>query len=126
MTSNYNDWRRSNSSAYKNTIHFVFIAKYRRDVFTNEILLLIKRSMTDTCENLKSELLEFNGEKDHVHLLASVHPSCSIATIAGQLKGRSSYMTRRFHAAHLNNFLWGGGLWSSSYCSVSTGVRLSM
>ena len=51
--------------------HLVFVTKYRRNVFNNEILLELKKIFSDVCKEFDAELKEFNGESDHVHLLVN-------------------------------------------------------
>ena len=75
----------------------------------------------ETCQQLKAELLEFNGEDDHVHLLISCSPTLAIATLVGKLKGKSSYFLRKEYKAALSKKLWGEHLWSPSYCVISSG-----
>ncbi|KAB8027117.1 transposase, partial [Fluviispira multicolorata] len=42
------------------------VTKYRRGVFTKEILERTKIIFKETCEQIDCELIEFNGEDDHV------------------------------------------------------------
>ena len=67
------------------------------------------------------ELLEFNGEDDHVHILITVPPKLSIAFLVGKLKDRSSYFIRQEFWNQLKHKLWGDHLWSPSYCCVTCG-----
>ena len=48
--------------------HLVFATKYRRPVFTDAMLTYSERIMGGACAELDVELVEFNGEADHVHL----------------------------------------------------------
>lgn len=75
----------------------------------------------ETCFQMDSELLEFNGEHDHVHLMISSPPKISIAALVGKLKGKSSYFLRREYWPQLKQKLWGKHLWSPSYCVVTCG-----
>ncbi|MFE2533787.1 transposase [Streptomyces sp. NPDC059371] len=45
----------------------VFAPKYRRGPFTDEILRRCE-VMRDVCSDFGADLLEFNSERDHVHL----------------------------------------------------------
>lgn len=115
------DWRKGRSVVYKNTVHLVFVTKYRRAVFTNEILLALESIFRETCEQMGSELIECNGEDDHVHLIVSVHPRHSLSNFVGKLKGKSAYILRREFHNEISPWLWGNHFWSPSYCAVSTG-----
>jgi len=114
-------WRTGRSCVFKNHVHLVFVTKYRRDVFTAAMLMRIKELMIETCHGLDSELLEFNGEDDHVHLLVSASPKYSISILVGRLKGKSAYFLRLEFWDELKTKLWGNHLWSPSYCVISCG-----
>lgn len=57
---------------YRINFHIVFVTKYRKKVITLEILKDLEEIFSRLCVNAKSELVEFNGEVDHVHLLVPV------------------------------------------------------
>lgn len=115
------EWRTGRSCVFKNFIHLVFVTKYRRDVFTSEMLEDLKTVYAETCLQLDGELLEFGGEEDHVHLMVSCPPKISVSNFVGKLKGKSSYVLRKKYLPELKKKLWGGHLWSPSYCVVSCG-----
>ena len=115
------EWRTGRSCIFNNNVHLVFVTKYRRDVFTLEMLDRIKELMLETCRQMDVELIEFGGEDDHVHLLATVPPKLAIANLVGKLKGKSAYFLRKEYTKQLRKKLWGDHLWSPSYCVVSCG-----
>lgn len=53
--------------------------------------------MRTVCADLNAELVEFNGETDHVHLLIEYPPTLAIPILAQRLKGRTPYPVRREH-----------------------------
>lgn len=114
-------WRTGRSCVYKNYVHLVFVTKYRRDVFTLEMLNKLKEIFEETCKQMDCELLEFGGEDDHVHMMVAVHPKVALANLVGKLKGKSSYVLRREYWGRIKKKLWGKSFWSPSYCAVSCG-----
>jgi len=48
--------------------NLVFVTKYRRDVFTKEILDDLCGTFTSVCADFEAERVEFDGESDHVLL----------------------------------------------------------
>lgn len=114
-------WRTGRSCVFKNFIHLVFVTKYRRDVFTKEMLDDMKIIFNETCKQMDGDLIEFGGEDDHVHLLISYPPKTALSNIVGKLKGKSSYILRNKYWNTLKTKLWGDHLWSPSYCAVSCG-----
>ena len=54
---------------YNLHVHLVFVVKYRKKIFTAEILKDLKIIFETICLELDADLIEFDGEQDHVHLL---------------------------------------------------------
>ena len=102
-------------------VHLVFITKYRRGVFTKSILDELKNIFTSVCADFEAELIEMNGECDHVHLLVNYPPKVSISSLVNSLKGVSSRMIRRKNYSSIQKKLWGDALWSPSYFAGSCG-----
>lgn len=44
------------------------------------------------CEYKQVEILEAEACKDHIHMVVSILPKCSVSQIMGYLKGKSSLM----------------------------------
>ena len=58
-------YRRARHSVSALHAHLVFVTKYRRPVFTDEMLTFAEHTMRTVCSDLDVELVEFNGETDH-------------------------------------------------------------
>lgn len=101
--------------------HLVFVTKYRRFCFTKRVLAHLKTIMADVCSKSDAELIEFNGEGDHVHLLIEYPPKLSISKLVNSLKGVSSRYIRKANYPEVENKLWGTKLWSASYFAGSCG-----
>jgi putative transposase len=99
----------------------VFVTKYRRGVFTNEVLEDLRTVFASVCADFEAEPVEFDGEDDHVHLLVNYPPKVSISAMVNSLKGVSSRMIRRKNYPTIQKKLWGGALWSPSYFAGSCG-----
>jgi putative transposase len=76
-------------------VHLVFVTKYRRDVFTKPILEELRRIFQNVCKDFSAELAEFEGERDHVHLLVNYPPKVSVSKLVNSLKGVSSRLVRK-------------------------------
>ena len=118
---NNNDIRRGRHCVFNMHVHLVFVTKYRREVFTKAILEELRILFTKTCIDLEAELIEFDGEDDHVHLLVNYPPKLAISNLVNALKGVSSRMIRKAKFPSILNKLWGGALWSPSYFAASCG-----
>ena len=66
-------------------------------------------------------MIEFEGEKDHVHLLLNYAPKTPISHLVNSLKGVSSRLIRKKNYATIKRHLWGNALWSPSYFAGSCG-----
>ncbi len=75
---------------------------------------------TQVCEKFESDLIEFDGEHDHVHLLVNYPPKVAISKLVNSLKGVSSRMLRKQFVS-IHRFYWKGVLWSPSYFAGSCG-----
>jgi putative transposase len=95
----------------------VCVTKYRNPVFNDDGLRLIEESFRTVAAKMNFQILEFNGEADHVHALIEYPPKLSISQIANALKGVSS---RRYGQAG-NKKPHKEALWSPSYFAVSVG-----
>src|SRR6266404_654573 len=96
-------------------VHLVFVTKYRRGVFTKEILDDLREVLRSVCADFEAELVEFDGEDDHVHLLVNYPPKVSVSVLANSLKGVSSRMIRKKNYPAIRRKIWGAALWSPSY-----------
>lgn len=102
-------------------IHLVFATKYRRYVFTKQILDALKIIFPSVCNDFEADLVEFDGEKYHVHLLITYPPKVSISRSVNSLKGVSSRLIRKKKYPSILSLLWGDALWAPSYFAASCG-----
>jgi putative transposase len=113
--------RRARHSVSLLHAHLVFVTKYRRKVFTDAMLTYCETTMREVCDDLGAELVEFNGEANHVHLLVAYPPTLAISTLVQRLKGRTAYAVRREYTGVCVRARMRGHLWSPSYFAVSCG-----
>ena len=116
-----NDIRRGRHCVFQMHVHLVFVTKYRRGVFTKAILADLHSVFSNVCDNFEAELVEFDGEDDHVHLLVNYPAKVAVSHLVNSLKGVSSRMIRQKKYPSITRKLWGGALWSPSYFAGSCG-----
>lgn len=102
-------------------VHLVFVTKYRRGVFTQAVLDDLRSIFASVCADFEAELIEFNGEDDHVHLRVNYPPKVAVSALVNSLKGVSSRMIRKKDCPTISKKLWGDALWSPSYFAGSCG-----
>ena len=118
--SNSQEIRTGRHCVFNMHVHLVFVAKYRRDVFTKAMLETMHEVFKRVCLDFEAGLIEFDGEHDHVHLLVNYPPKVAISSLVNSLKGASSRILRTKHP-EIKNKLWGNALWSPSYFAASCG-----
>lgn len=101
-------------------VHLVFVTKYRRRVLTKAMLDAMKPMMGKVCKDFDSELVEMDGEDDHVHLLVNYPPQIAIPNLVNSLKGVSSRLIKPKFPG-LASRCYKGRLWSPSYFAGSCG-----
>jgi REP element-mobilizing transposase RayT len=67
-----------------------FVAKYRRKVFDGDAIQRLKVMFEKVCTDFEAQLVEINGEAEHVHLLIHHPPKHSVSSMVNSLKGVSS------------------------------------
>ncbi len=103
----------SGGTVYELSIHLVLVTKYRRKVINANILKRLEEIFTDTCAKWECNLLEFNGEADHVHLLIEINPKVQISAFANNLKTVSSRYIRKEFPAHCSRFYHKAVFWKA-------------
>src|SRR5271156_598513 len=102
-------------------VHLVFVTKYRKLVFTKGVLQELKEIFQNVCSDFGATLVEFDGERDHVHLLVNYPPKVAVSKLVNSLKGVSSHLIRKRNYPSIRGKLWGKALWSPSYFAGSCG-----
>src|ERR1700756_1047072 len=113
-------YRRGRHCVSRLHVHLVFVTKYRRNVFTKDILNDMRGIFDSICHDFEASLAEMDGEDDHVHLRVDFPPKVAVSKLVNSLKGVSSRRLRRLHPV-LRKRYWKGVLWSPSYFAASCG-----
>jgi hypothetical protein len=66
--------------------HLVLTTKYRHKVFTDAMLTRLEAIFKALMEKWEGRLVEFNGERDHVHLLLQYTPQTETSKLINNLK----------------------------------------
>lgn len=115
------DYLKKRHSVSKLLVHLVFTTRFRRKLFTDAMMEQLRDAFGSACSKLECQLVEMDGEADHVHLLVLYPPKLAISVIVNNLKAVSSRMLRL-----QNPQLTGRGknvaLWSRSYFACTAGL----
>ncbi len=79
---------------------------------------MIEKSFIEVAKKMNFQILEFNGEFDHIHTLVEFPHSLSVSQMFNTLKGVSS---RRYGQAGYPKPYGKDALWSPSYFASSVG-----
>jgi putative transposase len=101
--------------------HLVFVTKYRHRVFSDTHLRRTEEVMRAVCADFETELVEFNGESNHVHLLVNFPPKVALSRLVNSLKGVSSRRLRQEFPELVRHYWRARHLWSGSYFAGSVG-----
>jgi putative transposase len=116
-----NDFVSKNRSVSDLKVHLVLTSKYRRKVFTGEMLNRMHDIFLDLLVKWDCKLIEFNGEEDHIHLLFQYHPDIALNRLVNNLKSVSSRRLRQEFESRVNEFYYKDVLWTGSYFVASCG-----
>ena len=109
-------------STYNLTAHLVFVTKYRKKILSNQLLTELEQVFSSILEARKGELIEFNGESDHVHLIVSYLPQIAVSNLVVNLKATSSKYMWNHHQDYLSTTYYKKRvLWTGSYFVSSCG-----
>ena len=117
-----NDFISSGRAVSDLKAHLVLITKYRRDVFTEEMLQRLNEIFYELCEKWDCKVVEFNGEANHVHLLFQYYPQMELPKFVSNLKAVSSRRVRA-EFTDITKHIYGNKavLWNESYFIASCG-----
>jgi putative transposase len=119
MSSNY---KKGFRGVYRLTAHIVFVTKYRKKAINQEILTRLEQIFSETLLKWRSELLEFNGESDHVHLLVDYRPDVEMSKLIANLKTVSSRLIRQEYPELSQQYFYGlPYFWTGAYFVASCG-----
>jgi putative transposase len=113
--------KRGFRNVYDLNIHLVLVTKYRKKVITKPMLNRLSEIFETTCGKWRCEVVEFNGEPDHVHLLINFPPDVQVSKLVNNLKTVSSRLIRKDFSAQLEQVYHKPVFWSGAYFVASCG-----
>jgi putative transposase len=101
--------------------HLVLTTKYRRKVFTGEMINRLDEILKELLKKWDCEVVDFNGESDHVHLLFRYTPQTELPKFINNVKTVTSRYLRKEYSDRINQFYKKDVLWNGSYFIASCG-----
>ena len=90
----YKEYKTDGTYVYSCQYHVIFTTKYRRKVWSQEIVDIIKQLIIDKQLEYNYKVLDMEVMNDHVHLLIDVDPKKGIYPIVCKIKGYTSKALR--------------------------------
>lgn len=100
---------------YSIQYHIVWCVKYRHKVLTPKIEKRLYEILNKIAADNSFQILECNGDLDHIHLLINCSPHHYIPDMIKALKGVSARLLMKEYEEELKKKLWGGHIWNPSY-----------
>jgi putative transposase len=100
--------------AYEIHYHAVFPVKYRKALLSEEIVHKIKQIAKALEERYGLELEQIGCDRDHIHLLVSLHPKYAPGQFVRLFKSITAKQLFK-HFPELKKELWGGEFWTDGY-----------
>lgn len=114
------DLDNNNHSVFLLNYHLVLCTKYRKKVINEEISERLKNIFVDISSKYGITLVEWNHDKDHVHLLFRAKPNSDLSKMINAYKFASSRRIKN-EFPDIRKYLWKEYFWSRSYCLLTTG-----
>ena len=70
---------RRRHSVSKLVVHLIFTTKYRRKLLDGTMIEQMRGAFLSAAEKLEIDILEMDGEADHVHLLVAYPPKLAVS-----------------------------------------------
>lgn len=102
--------------------HYQFTPKYRQPVFQDAVIREYIRNAFENYANelgIKLECIEFGP--DHTHLFVTKVKNYSESRLAGLLKGKISWLVRKYLTDRVKKYEWGKSFWSDGYFCEAIG-----
>ena len=110
----------NNHSVFLLNYHLVLVVKYRRKVIDDVICVRLREIFERIASKYHIVVLEWNHDKDHVHILFKAEPNSELSKFINAYKSASSRLIKKEFPC-IREQLWKEYFWSRSFCLLTTG-----
>ena len=110
----------NNHSVFSMHYHLVLVTKYRRKVITSSVSDYAKDMFLRISANYNIALIEWNEDRDHIHILFKAQPNTELSKFINAYKSASSRLIKK-NFPGVKQKLWKEMFWSRSFCLLTTG-----
>jgi putative transposase len=98
-------------------VHLVWSTKYRLPSITEDVKPSLHRLLVAKATQLGCAVLAVGGTADHVHVAVRLHSTVSVAKLAQEMKGASSFRIGRSHGRPGARLWWQAGYGAFSFAA---------
>ncbi|MEG0391843.1 MAG: IS200/IS605 family transposase [Anaerovoracaceae bacterium] len=110
----------NNHSVFLMYYHLVLVVKYRRKVIDEAVSERLREIFEYIAPKYNITIVEWNDDKDHLHILFKGHPNTEISKFINAYKSASSRLIKK-EFSQIRTKLWKEYFWSRSFCLLTTG-----
>lgn len=110
----------NNHSVFLMYYHLVLVVKYRRKVIDKVVSERLREIFEYIAPKYNITIVEWNDDKDHLHILFKGHPNTEISKFINAYKSASSRLIKK-EFSQIRTKLWKEYFWSRSFCLLTTG-----
>jgi len=110
----------NNHSLFLLHYHLVLVVKYRRQVFDSEISDFAKDMFAEIGSKYNISLVEWNYDKDHIHILFKANPNSELSKFINAYKSASSRLIKR-DFPHIRKKTMERNVLVKKFCLLTTG-----
>ena len=116
------DYYTNRHSCFLLQYHMVLVTKYRHPVITGQLKTSLYAKIRQVFKDRGLNILEMNGEEDHVHILFECDPYTAVGELISVVKTQSSRFVRKIYGESvLKKWYWKPYFWSESYFVTTVG-----
>ena len=115
--------RLSGHSAYRTEYHIVWIPKYRRCILNPGLAGYLRKLFPKVLRSLPGcEIIEYNIQTDHIHMVMIIPPSYQVSEVVGRIKCQTASKLRK-KVPWLSKVYWKENIvWSPGYFVSTIGL----
>ena len=116
-------YKRQSNCVYLCQYHLVLATKYRRKIINAGVSEFLRNRLREVSEHYPElEILEYNHDQDHIHLLVSIPPKMNVGSVVRLIKTNTSRKLKSTFP-FLKAVYWGtDSVWSGRYVVSTVGI----
>ena len=79
-------------TSYDCIYHIVLVPKYRKNILYKQNCKIVWKYLRTISERIWCEILEWNLQSDHIHIVMRIPPKFSVSKVVWEMKGKTAIM----------------------------------